>query len=130
VAMDDLSLVLWRERELLDILLFKLEEERLLLASGRDRWLAYAGREVATVIDSIRQTQMLRAVTADAVAADVGLATNPSLRALAEASDEPWCTILLDHRQAFVALTHQFADQAASATTARTLQPALVDFLR
>jgi hypothetical protein len=29
-----------------------------------------------------------------------------------------------------VALTHQFADQAASATTARTLQPALVDFLR
>ena len=37
--MEKLSQILWRERELLDTLLFKLEEEQMVLASGRTRWL-------------------------------------------------------------------------------------------
>ena len=42
MSMEDLSSVLWRERELLETLLFKLEIEQLVLASGRTRWLAPA----------------------------------------------------------------------------------------
>src|SRR4051794_6621516 len=41
VNLTDLSSVLWRARELLELLLFKLEEEQLLLASNRSRWLAH-----------------------------------------------------------------------------------------
>ncbi len=48
--MEDLSLILWRERELLETLLYKLEQEQLVLASGRTRWLARAAREVETVL--------------------------------------------------------------------------------
>ncbi len=118
VSMEELSRVLWRERELLDLLLFKLEEEQLVLASGRSRWLGYAAREVETVLDSIRQTEVLRATTADAVAASLGLENNLGLRALAESTDEPWRTILLDHRDAFVAVTAQIT---AMAMTSREL---------
>ena len=35
--MEDLSLILWRERELLDTLLYKLEIEQLVLAGGKSR---------------------------------------------------------------------------------------------
>lgn len=114
VSMEELSRVLWRERELLDMLLFKLEEEQLVLASGRSRWLAYAAREVETVLDSIRQTEVLRATMADAVADALGQDSNPSLRALAEASGEPWRTILLDHRDAFIAVTAQITEMATT----------------
>ena len=41
--MEDLSLILWRERELLETLLYKLEMEQLVLASGSSRWLATRG---------------------------------------------------------------------------------------
>jgi hypothetical protein len=140
--MEELSLVLWRERELLDMLLFKLEEEQLLLASGSDRWLGYAAREVETVLESIRRTEVLRATIADAVAAAMGLESNPSLRALAEASAEPWRTILLDHREAFVDVTAQVAEaatgnrerltahRASLVSIASVRQRSLVDLLR
>lgn len=114
MSVEELSLVLWRERELLEMLLFKLEEEQLVLESGRTRWLAHAAREVETVLETIRETEVLRATTADAVAVSIGLRSNPSLRALAEAIDEPWKSILLDHREAFVRATEQIMSMATT----------------
>lgn len=105
--MEKLSQILWRERELLDTLLFKLETEQLVLAGGRNRWLMRAAREVENVLETIRQTEILRAVAADEVAASLGLEHNPSLRALAEAVEEPWRGILQDHHEAFLAVTRE-----------------------
>jgi hypothetical protein len=107
--MEKLSQILWRERELLDTLLFKLELEQLVLASGRNRWLMRSAREVESVLETIRQTEILRSVAADAVAASLKLESNPSLRSLAEAADEPWRTILLDHHEAFTTITREIA---------------------
>ena len=55
MGLAEVSTVLWTERELLELLLFKLEEEQLVLASGRTRWLAHATREVEMVIEQIRE---------------------------------------------------------------------------
>jgi hypothetical protein len=110
--MEKLSLILWRERELLDTLLFKLETEQLVLAGGRTRWLARSAREVEIVLDQLRKTEILRAAAADEAAEDVGLDSNPSLRALAESIGEPWRTIMLDHRDAFVTITREITELA------------------
>ena len=112
--MEDLSLVLWRERELLETLLYKLEVEKLVLASHSTRWLAAAAREVEALLETVRETELLRAVAADAAAASVGLSSNPSLRALAEAVGDPWHTILMDHHKAFVACTRDLVETAAT----------------
>lgn len=112
--MEDLSLILWRERELLETLLYKLEMEKLVLASGSNRWLATSAREVEAILASIRETELLRAVVADEAAASIGMAANPSLRALADAVDEPWRSILLDHRAAFVQYSREILEIAAS----------------
>lgn len=111
-AMENLSLILWRERELLDTLLYRLELEQLVLASGRARWLMRAAREVEDVLETLRETEVLRAVAADEAAARLGLESNPSLRALAESVEDPWRTILVDHRDAFAALTREITELA------------------
>lgn len=117
-VMEKLSLVLWRERELLESLHFKLEVEQLVLASGRSRWLMHAARDVDAVLATIRETEVLRAVAADEAASAIGMSSNPSLSALAEAADEPWSSIFTEHRAAFVSST---ADITALADSNRDL---------
>lgn len=126
-VMEKLSHILWRERELLETLLFKLEVEQLVMAGGRTRWLLRAAKEIESVLETIRETEVLRAVAADEVAAACGLTHNPSLRALAEVAPAPWDTILADHRDAFAALA---ADIAAMADANRELVSAGARYAR
>jgi hypothetical protein len=107
MGVSEVSTILWRERELLEMLLFKLEEEQLVLATGRTRWLARTAREVEVVLAEIRRTELLRAVEVDALAAEVGLPSGPSLRALADAVPDPWPQILHDHHVAFRTVTDE-----------------------
>lgn len=113
MSFETLSSLLWRERQLLELLLFKLEEEQLLLTSGRNRWLAHATREVENVLDQVRDSELGRAVASDAVAADLGLAPGSSLTELAAAAPAPWDELLGAHRQAFVTLTVEIGALAA-----------------
>ncbi|WP_307204418.1 flagellar protein FlgN [Nocardioides zeae] len=112
VDVEGLSRVLWRERELLDALLYRVELEQLVLMSGSARWLARVSQDVEAVLTTLGETELLRAVVADEIGTAVGLAASPTLRALAERSDEPWATILAEHRDALLALTRTIAERA------------------
>jgi flagellar biosynthesis/type III secretory pathway chaperone len=109
-VLNDVSTVLWRERQLLELLVFKLEEEQLLLTAGKVRWVNHASREVEIVLEQLRATELLRAVKVEAAAADLGLATYPGLRSLSDAAPEPWSSIFTRHRQAFLELTSEVRD--------------------
>jgi hypothetical protein len=114
MSTEDLSSILWRERDLLELLLFKLEVEQLILTSGRTHWLAIAAREVESVLSEIRDVELLRAVAVDGAAAELGLAANPSLHEIALASEEPWRAIWLDHREAFTTVATQITEMSQS----------------
>lgn len=116
--MEKLTRVLWRERELLEGLLYRLETESMVMSSGRTRWLPAAARDVEETARQIREVEVLRAIAADEAAAAVGLDPNPSLSALVAAADEPWDAILADHRDAFIMLTDEIVRVA---TTNRSL---------
>jgi hypothetical protein len=107
MGLAEVSDILWRERELLDVLLFKLAEEQLLLDSGRAHWLARATREVEIVLEQIRLTELTRSIEVDSVAAGLGLDPNPSLSVLADAAPPEWAELLRWHRTAFLTLTHE-----------------------
>ena len=109
MGVAEVSNVLWREREQLELLLFKLEEEQLLLAAGRTRWLPHATREVELVLEQLRSSELLRAVEVDDYAESVGLPAGPGLRELAEASGDPWRELLLAHRTALLELTTEIS---------------------
>lgn len=107
MSLNEFSGVLWQERRLLDLLLFKLEEEQLILTSGRTQWLSNATREVESVLDQIRGAELGRAAEADAAAREVGVPEGSSLMAIATAAPAPWRDLLTDHHKAFVSLTEQ-----------------------
>lgn len=112
MGVAEVSNVLWREREQLELLLFKLEEERLVLTSGSTRWVAHATREVQLVLEQVRETELLRAVQVDSYADDLGLPPSPSLADLATATTGPWGPLLTAHRDALVELTTEIARTA------------------
>jgi hypothetical protein len=114
LGLHDVSNILWRERHLLELLLFKLEEEQLVLASGRSRWLSHATGEVEMVLHEIKETELARAVEIESLGAELGLPPNASLRDLAAAVDEPWKSVLLEHRNAFLGVTEEIVDLAKS----------------
>jgi len=106
-AYSAVSSMIWRERELLDLLLFKLTEERLILASGQARWLAHANREVETILAELRDVEVLRAVEVDHLAEVLKLGAEPSLTAIIETSAEPWKSLFHDHRESLIALVEE-----------------------
>lgn len=112
MSLSDVSAILWRERQLLELLLFKLEEEQLLLAAGRVRFLAHATREVEVVLEEIKRAELARATEVEAVAAELGLGSSPSLRQLISAAPDPWRGVLADHRDAFLAATQEITEVA------------------
>jgi hypothetical protein len=118
MGLNEASSILWRERQLLEVLHFKLEEEQLLIAAGRTRWVAFAAREVEEVLDRIRLAEVARAIEIEAVATELGLPPNASLQELVDAAPEPWNDIFASHRDAFLRSTQ---DIVAVAETNREL---------
>ncbi|PZE75795.1 flagellar protein FlgN [Curtobacterium sp. MCBD17_034] len=111
MGMNELSAVLWRERELLELLTFKLEEEQLLLTAGRSRWVDHASREVEQVLERLRAVGLERSVESAAVAEQLGAPTDAPLREIvsAAAPEGPWGEILAAHLRAMIELTAQVA---------------------
>jgi hypothetical protein len=105
----ELSTMLWRERDALQRLLFKLVEEQLIVGSGRTRWLSQANEEIEFALEQLRGTEVLRAAEADAVADGLGITSPPTLSQLVDAAAEPWSTLLLEHQRALVELIAEVA---------------------
>lgn len=110
--MEKLSLVLWQERDLMDTLLYRLEIEQLVLASGRSDRLMRAAQEVDATLQAMRETEVLRATAAAEAAEALGLPYDVPLRELAERADEPWRTTLLDHHEVFTTTLHRLVELA------------------
>jgi hypothetical protein len=111
MSANDLSTLLWRERELLELLLFKLEEEQLLLTAGKAKWLPFATREVEQVLTRLRKAGIERTVESAAVAAEWGAREDATLRDLVRAAPtDAWRDILTSHLTALTGLTAQIAD--------------------
>ena len=115
--LQDVSNILWRERNLLELLAFKLDSERLLARAGRTRWLARADHEVEMVIDELKAVELERGIHVQALGEQLGLAGDSTLLLLADAVPGEWAGILADHRRALLEL-------AATSTAPRVVADA------
>jgi hypothetical protein len=102
-----LSSQLHRECGLMELLLFKLQQEHLMLAAGQDRWLAHATAEVTLVMEELQQASAARTATAVGLAAQSGLDTGATLAALALAAPQEWQLMLGDQRDQLRSLLQQ-----------------------
>ena len=99
-----LSTLLWREQELLDLLLFKAQEKQYLIVTGKTRWLARIAHEIEVVLDQLRTLEVERAAATEEMAARLGVGANPSLRQLAEGAPAPWNDLYAKHHEALLVL--------------------------
>ncbi len=99
-----LSTLLWREQELLDLLLFKAEEKQYLILTGKTRWLSRIAHEIEVVLDQLRTIEVERAAATEAIAERLGVGPNPSLRKLAESAPAPWGDLYGKHHEALLVL--------------------------
>jgi flagellar biosynthesis/type III secretory pathway chaperone len=109
MTIPDLAAVLWRQRELLERLVYRLECEQLLMAAGRTRFLGMATAEVEALLDELGVVEMQRAAVADRVATAAGLEPGASLQEIAGSVQPPWTEVLLEHRQALTSLTTELS---------------------
>jgi hypothetical protein len=103
-AFSAVSAALWSQRDALETVLFKLVEERFVVASGSARWLNRADDEVRSAIATMQMGEVLRAVEVEALAQAVELPGIATLDELADALPEPSRLILRDHRSALRSL--------------------------
>jgi hypothetical protein len=108
---QELSTLLWRERELLELLMFKLEEEKLLLTAGKSRWLPFATREVEQVLERLRENGLERAMEVAVVSEEWGTSDDASLRSIiAAAPTDAWRDNFTGHLAALTELAASIAE--------------------
>lgn len=106
----DLGLLLWRHRELLDDLLFRLETQNLLLLAGRDHWVHRVADEAQGTLEAISVTDAERAGLVADMAPALGLPVDAALRDLAAVAPEPWGLIFSDHRASLLEVVDRVTD--------------------
>lgn len=114
------SNALWRQRELLETLLYRLVGEQLILTSGSTRWLAKADADLRHAVDELRRGEVARAMDVEILAAALGLPGDPALADLVALAPALWAEILTDHRNALQELA--FEVQRVADENGRLLQ--------
>src|SRR5687768_6069559 len=99
--MENLSEILQRERRVLDQLLFRLIEVRLLLDAQETRFLPWAAADVERTAEAVRETELRRTAAVDDVVRRLGGVDGPvTLGALVERADPVMQDLLAEHRVA------------------------------
>lgn len=113
-ALSGLSSALWQIRELLDLLVYKVDVEQSLVETGRSVWLPHASTEVECLLDRMYEAELLRAIEVGPAAAALGLPEDSSLAQLVAAAPEPWGHVLAEHRQALIDATTELTESTAT----------------
>jgi hypothetical protein len=90
-SLQELSSLLWRERDVLDKLVESIDVD--------DDDNAYEG-----LLNSISSLELHRAITAREAAAELGFDGEPTLQAIVAVAPGEWSALLVSHRQALLQL--------------------------
>jgi FlgN protein len=104
---DTIAATLWRERESLETLLFKLVEQQLILTSGNTRWLHLVDDEVRAAAAELREAELIRAAELGLLARQRGLELETTLRELVAVAPEPWPIVFEEHGNALRSLARE-----------------------
>lgn len=98
--MRALSEFLWHERDVLELLLHRLESERALLETGRTARIPLASREVDAALEALDLAELARAAEAAGATSILGLPADANLLSIAQLAPAPWGEVFHQHRAA------------------------------
>lgn len=117
-VLEDLSHVLWHQRQLVIDLVYRLEVQKLVLASGTTRWVTVAATDVEGALEDIAAMEAVRTSLVEELAPTLGTPLDAGIRQLVEAVPSPWDLILTEHHAELLALA---AEAEAAAGQGREL---------
>lgn len=97
-AAETLSHHLWNLRERLELLVYSLNAQQLFLASGRVQFLERAAAEVSDAAELVAEMDAVVRQAAELLAGETNAPAGASLAELAQGCDDPWRTVLSEHR--------------------------------
>ncbi len=102
MGLNALVVCLFEESEALEHLAFKLEQEQLVLVAGKPRLLARNSAEFEQAVNALAVVSRRREQLVEAAAAELGMAPNSTLSALADAADDEDERRVLGERRAIM----------------------------
>ncbi len=124
---SELSQLLDREIKLLETLLFKLEEECLLVESGKHHYLAAANAEIQALVDDLKTLELRRALASSDVCSDLGIDNFSSLHDIVKAAEDPWNLVLAEFRTQLQLVSARIARAQNNLTSLLSQRIALVE---
>jgi len=124
-VLTELGQALWRQRDLILRLIYRLEVQQLVLVSGRSQWITVSTEDVDDAIETVRRQEIRRSRLVEDLSPLLGTAPDASLRDLIDAAPAPWDLILAEHHTEFLRLASQAEDAARNSRD--ILQQGLVD---
>ncbi|KJF17936.1 MULTISPECIES: flagellar export chaperone FlgN [Acidithrix] len=106
---SELSQSLEYETALLEKLLFKLEEERLLVANERHHYLGEANFEIQAVSGEIKHAELRRAIASSEVCDFLEIDSMAPLSEIISATPEPWKSVFAEQRSQMLLVTARIA---------------------
>lgn len=128
--MRALSEFLWHERDVLELVLHRLETERALLETGRTTRIALAAREVDAALDQLRTAELARVTEVTAATQVLGLPADSTLRTIAGLAPVPWGDIFLEHHTALRELVDAITAATGDAASPTAEGEEFLDSLR
>ena len=133
MACAELSESLWRVRDLLELLAYRVEVQRALVETGRATWIARSTREVDSLLQQIRTAELMRAIETAPAAQSLMLPDDASLGEIAAAAPAPWDHVIGEHRHALLEATSDLTQAALAnrdllANGARAVEDVLAQF--
>lgn len=111
MAAHELSMHLMREREMLELLLFKLDVQQMLLATGRTRWIPQTANEIERVIAAMPALSLTRDTLLVSVGVEWGVPEAATLRELIDAApSDAWREVMNGHLTAMIALADEIGE--------------------
>lgn len=134
MACAELSESLWRVRDLLELLAYRVEVQRALVETGRATWVARSTREVDELLQQIRTAELMRAVETGPAVQALMLPDDASLGEIAAAAPSPWDHVIGEHRHALLGATDDLTQAALAnrdllASGARAIEDVLAQFV-
>jgi hypothetical protein len=112
--LGDLSRLLWEQRELVQLLEYRLEVQQLVTIAGRVERLPIAVSDVESVLERIRMSEDVRLGVVAECSVLLGLGIGASLRQLIAATPEPWSYVLDDHQTVLLQLVASTEELAST----------------
>lgn len=117
LSLTSLADMLWDEREVVELLLYKLVVAKLLLAADERRFVSPALAEVNLAVDLLHRTEQERADLLALTAREWGVpADRLTLAFLAEATPPTFRPVFADHLRAFLRLADEIEETARTNT--------------